>query len=81
MTDMGGQLAFLQARTRAVGLPPDMVARMQEAAGLSRAAAFTRRAAGQALGITGDRPFFLYWQSWALALGALGLGLLLGMIW
>lgn len=33
------------------------------------------------LGFFGDRPFFLYWQSWALWLGALGVGLALGILW
>lgn len=32
----------------------------------------------QPLGITGDRPFFLYWQVWVMGLAALGLGLFIG---
>lgn len=37
--------------------------------------------AGTPFGITGDRPFFMYWQSWALFVGALGLGLAVGILW
>lgn len=32
-------------------------------------------------GLIGDRPFFLYWQTWAVGGAALGLGILVGLIW